>query len=177
MDDIASQLNALLNSPEGMEQIKNVANMLGQSAAAPSSSSPAQNQGQQQGGLGNLAGLLSQPGLQETLSSLLGGGGNQAQPGLQNALAGLLGGGGQTQPSPSQSPLGGIDPGMLNSIMKLAPLLSSAQQDDDTTRLLYALRPLLGEDRRKKLDEAVKMLKMMKMLPLLKGSGILGSLL
>lgn len=176
MDDIASQLNALLNSPEGMEQIKNVANMLGQSAAAPSSSSTPQNQSQQQGGLGGLAGLLSQPGLQETLSGLLGGG-NQAQPGLQNALSGLLGGGGQSQPGPVQNPLGGIDPGMLNSIMKLAPLLSSAQQDDDTTRLLYALRPLLGEDRRKKLDEAVKMLKMMKMLPLLKGSGILGSLL
>ena len=110
MDDIASQLNALLNSPEGMEQIKNVANMLGQSAAAPSSSSTPQNQSQQQGGLGGLAGLLSQPGLQETLSGLLGGG-NQAQPELQNALSGLLGGGGQSQPGPAQNPLGGIDPG------------------------------------------------------------------
>ena len=176
MDDIASQLNALLNSPEGMEQIKNVANMLGQSVAPPSASAP-QNQNQESG-TGNLAGLLSQPGLQEALSGLLGGGGNQS--GLQNALSGLLSGAGQSSPAssaPAQNPLGGIDPGMLNSLIKLAPLLSRVQQDDDTTRLLYALRPLLGEERRKKLDEAVKMLKMMKMLPLLKGSGILGSLL
>ena len=36
-----------------------------------------------------------------------------------------------------------MNPEMLQSIMKIAPLLSSVQQEDDNTRLLYALRPFL----------------------------------
>ena len=39
--------------------------------------------------------------------------------------------------------------------------------------LLLALRPLLGERRRQRVDEAAKMLKLARMLPLLKDTGIL----
>lgn len=63
---------------------------------------------------------------------------------------------------------------MLQSIAKMMPLLSSIRQEDDGTRLLHALRPLLGPARQKKLDESVKLLQMMRLLPLLKGSGFLG---
>ena len=42
-------------------------------------------------------------------------------------------------------------------------------KEDDNTRFISALRPLLSEDRRKKADEAMKFLKLMEMLPLLKG--------
>lgn len=56
----------------------------------------------------------------------------------------------------------------VNMVMRLAPLLQSVSQEDDSTRLLKALRPFLHEDRRAKLDEAVKMLGLMRLLPALK---------
>ena len=58
-----------------------------------------------------------------------------------------------------------------------APLLASANREDDSTRLLAALRPLLGEARQKKLDEASKILKLLHLLPLLKESGVLQNIL
>ncbi len=55
---------------------------------------------------------------------------------------------------------------------KAAPLLSGIQQDTDSTRLLRALRPMLSERRRQKLDQALKLLQFMRVLPLLKSSGL-----
>ena len=81
----------------------------------------------------------------------------------QNALASLGGLGSNTQ--------------MLGMLTKLAPLLSQVNQEDDSTRLLYALRPLLGAERQKKVDEALKILQMMRLLPLLKESGVFSGLL
>lgn len=98
-------------------------------------------------------------------------------------LAGLLGQTGEkSSPSPSPkpevthnalSPLGSIaDPNMLGTIMKIAPLLQSAGGEDDSTRLLRALKPFLKEERSKRVDGAIRMLGFMKMLPLLKNAGI-----
>ena len=60
---------------------------------------------------------------------------------------------------------------------KLAPLLGQINQEDDATRLLRALRPLLRPARQKKIDEAVKILQLMRFLPLLQGMGGLQGLL
>lgn len=60
----------------------------------------------------------------------------------------------------------------LNTVMKLMPLLSSINKEDKNTKFLGALRPLLSEKRQKKLDESMKMMQMMKVLPLLKDQGI-----
>ena len=94
------------------------------------------------------------------LATMLG-----AQPGVHNE-----------EPSPkppmpdlsalgSPGSLGGSDLGMLSRLM---PMLSSVSRQDDTTRLLSAIRPFLSEERKLKLDEANKLLRMMKLLPLLK---------
>lgn len=72
--------------------------------------------------------------------------------------------------------LGGVSPSMLSMMTKLAPLMSDLNKEDDTTRLLFALRPFLSDERKKKLDEASKILKMMKLLPLVKDIGIFDSL-
>ena len=97
-------------------------------------------------------------------------------------------GGSQNAPAPAQNApngagnalqsllpaLGGAnDNPMMTMLLRAAPLLASANQEDDATRLLAALRPLLGEARRKKLDEAVRILKLLHLLPLLRESGIL----
>lgn len=60
----------------------------------------------------------------------------------------------------------------LSSIAKIAPLLSQVNREDDTTRLLAALRPFLSEEKCRKLDSAKKMLGLMKVLPLLKNEGL-----
>lgn len=56
----------------------------------------------------------------------------------------------------------------LSMMSSLMPLLGSLKADDDTTRLLDAIRPFLGEERRHKLDRAKKLLQMMRLLPMLK---------
>lgn len=53
-------------------------------------------------------------------------------------------------------------------LMSLVPMLGSLKQEDDTTRLLDAMRPFLSEDRRQKLDKAKRLIKVMKLMPLLK---------
>ena len=53
-------------------------------------------------------------------------------------------------------------------LMALAPMLGSMKQEDDTTRLLDAMRPFLSEERRQKLDKAKRLIKVMKLMPLIK---------
>lgn len=71
-------------------------------------------------------------------------------------------------PEPAFSP----DPEMLGRIMKLAPLLSSVNKEDDSTRLLRALKPFLHEERSRRVDSAIRLLGIIKLLPVLKGSGL-----
>lgn len=57
---------------------------------------------------------------------------------------------------------------MTSLLTGLVPMMGRLSKEDDTTRLLDAIRPFLSEERRAKLDKAKKMLKMMKLLPLLR---------
>ena len=134
-----------------------------------------------------LSAMLNDPSTMAQVQSIMGalGGGNsvgQTPAPTQPAV--------QQQPVPAAAPaaanplgaLAGLTSSGLNAetlglVTRLAPMLSSIQQEDDSTRLLHALRPLLGEARQKKLDEAIRLLQMMRMLPLLRQSGILGQLL
>lgn len=59
-------------------------------------------------------------------------------------------------------------PDMMSMMRGLVPLMGSLNSEDDTTRLLDAIRPFLSEERREKLDKAKKMLRMMKLLPLIR---------
>lgn len=63
---------------------------------------------------------------------------------------------------------------MLSAISKLGNVASG---DDDRTALIKALKPLLSEPRQQKADEAIKILRLMQLLPLLRESGLLGNLL
>ncbi len=90
------------------------------------------------------------------------------------------------EPSPPQAPastsnplggLGGITPEALQLVTRIAPLLSKVNQEDDASRLLRALRPLLSAARQKKLDEAIRILQLMRLLPLLRESGLFSGLL
>lgn len=107
---------------------------------------------------GKLAEMLNNP---ETMEQLKG-------------FAGMLGQSASQKEEPEDIPnTSSIPPDTMNTVMKLLPLLSSMNQEDKSTRLLQALRPFLGKERKKKLDEANKLLQMIRLLPLLKSSGIL----
>lgn len=98
---------------------------------------------------------------------------------IQNILGSLGPTGGQPQPTAPnalQSTPQNADP-IMSMLLKAAPLLSAANQEGDDARLLQALRPFLGEQRRRKLDEACRILKILHVLPLLRESGILKNIL
>lgn len=59
--------------------------------------------------------------------------------------------------------------GDLSGLLSLAPLLGSLGQEDQHTALLKALRPYLHDGREKRLDDSLKLLQLLKVLPLLQG--------
>lgn len=61
---------------------------------------------------------------------------------------------------------------MLSAVTRLAPLLASGGEDD-TTRLLSALRPFLSQPRAKRLDEAERLLSLGRVLSIIKESKLM----
>lgn len=148
MDDLTQQINQILSDPQSMQQLQAMAASLGLGASSPAVTTQAGAQPQ------------SAPPTPPP----------QAMPDLSGLLANL-GGGGAPAPGPGGG-LGGLSPDVLQTVGKLAPLLSQVNREDDSTRLLRALRPLLSSARQQKLDEAIKILQMMRLFPLLKNSGL-----
>lgn len=66
-------------------------------------------------------------------------------------------------------------PQLLSLIPKIAPLLSDIGKEDDTTRFLHSLRPFLSDKRKEKLDEASKLIRMMRLFSLIKDTNLLDS--
>ena len=104
--------------------------------------------------------------LSAKLNSLL------SDPDSLSMISSLLGG---NDDAPAES--GGDSGGIMGAdgmeiMLKLAPLLSSFKEEDDNAHLLNALRPHLAGDRQKKLDEAKKIMRIIKLLPHIKDSGL-----
>ena len=73
---------------------------------------------------------------------------------------------GDAEPAPDI--FGGIDPDMLAKIMQIMPLLTNAGEND-RTRLICALKPLLSKSKRKKADEAMQLMRLIEILPMING--------
>ena len=83
-----------------------------------------------------------------------------------------------TQPPKPQSADGGglgMAAELLPTLAKLTPAISALGGDDETTRLLNALRPFVSEEKGHKIDEAKKLLSLLRVIKLLgkDGNGIL----
>ena len=176
MDDLAGKIGEILSNPGAMEQIKSLAGMLGSQAQEAAGDAPPASSA------ANAPAASAGQGLDlSALSSMLGSLGNAAPAppagptgggsGL-GALSSLLGGSGASSGANNS----GMNGDLLSMAVKMGPILGALRQEDDSTRLLRALRPMLRPARQKKLDEALKLLQLLRALPLLKQSGILGSL-
>lgn len=94
----------------------------------------------------------------ELLSSLLGMLGDNPEEKIKSALSSI--GVGQTQEKEEPKEQAGFD---AESILKIGSLLSSLNENDERSSLLTALKPFLSDEKKPKVDSALKLLKLAKM--------------
>ena len=141
MDNLAAQISKLLESPDGMDKIREMASMLmtpePQQAPppAPDNSPPD----------------IDMDKLRDIASTLMG----------QQSAA-------NTNNTPQSSSM--LSPGDMKVMMKLMQALRS-DATDERSRLLMSLRPYLSEKRQARVDSAVKILRLVQLIPLLSESG------
>lgn len=95
---------------------------------------------------------------------------------IKGLTSGLLGGNNKAKEETQKkqdNPLNMLPKDTMQNIMGILPMLNAINKEDESTRLLNSLRPFLGEERRKKLDEAIKLMNIIKLLPIIKNSGLL----
>lgn len=75
----------------------------------------------------------------------------------------------QAQGSPSAAADFKLDPATM---LKIGNIMSQFHQEDDRCSFLNSLKPLISEPRRKRVDEAARLLKLFAVLPNLKDIGL-----
>ncbi|MBR6242262.1 MAG: hypothetical protein IKQ90_02060 [Ruminococcus sp.] len=95
----------------------------------------------------------------------------------------LMSGSGEPSPAPddandiSADSSGGGEFPDISMLMKLGSLAGAVSKNDKNAELLLALRPHLSEERQKKVDKAVKMLRLIAVWNIAKESGFLRDIL
>jgi len=109
-----------------------------------------------------LSGILNDPEsmkrVREMAENLFSSNKEEVKP--QNDFSSLLGGEGMP------------DPKQLELLLGLFSKFKN-NNDDNTSRLLLALKPHLSGDRRERVDTAIKILKLLELLPLIRESGLI----
>ncbi len=90
---------------------------------------------------------------------------------LSTLLSGLTGGAPAAGNNAGNLPISPAD------LAKLGTLFHSAQEETPGAALLRALRPLLRENRQKRVDEALRIMRLLSLWPVLQQSGLLQGLL
>ena len=101
----------------------------------------------------------------ELLNTLIGMLGDNPEQKIAAALS-TLGVGGEENGQPQKSEpetSAGSQGTELDALLQIGNLLSNVNGEDERARLLNALKPFLSEDKRPKVDNAVKLLKLAKM--------------
>lgn len=156
MDDLTSMITQFLGNEENVRQLQSIVSSLGIGA---------------EGGLDSTSQPASSP--QAENASQQGSSPSSSQGPDLSALASLLGGGSDQEVKAPAQDAPGLD---LGSIMMLQKAFSTFNQRDRNVELLRALKPHFSAARAKKVDDAIRILQLIKLLPLIKESGLLGSL-
>ena len=163
MEDISAKLAQILSDDETMQQIMGMVSALGGPGGSPGQQS---GEGERQTADSVLGGL--------DLGALLGalGMGGGASP--EGEGAGGAPESGDFREGPSQGAGGfSFDPAMF---AMLGQMMGAFQERDKNVDLLLALKPYFQEPRQSKVDDAIRIMKLLHLLPLLRESGILGDL-
>lgn len=160
MDDLAEKIQNILSDEESMKQISELAAMLGlggnadNAGTSPSGDSLGTNESSRQSTeeTNQFSGTATSHGADNLLARLLGGGQPQSAP-----------------PAPGDL-FGGLD---IAKLAGLAASLKSSGADDQNIRFILALRPLLSTKKQARADNAIKILRLLNLLPLIKASGII----
>lgn len=155
MDDLNSTLGAILNDPDKMAQLRAVAESLGLNPGGGAPSPPPQQNTAPAGGQGGSGG---NGGIDPAaIASIL--------QNFQNA--GNTGGGGSAS---------GNSPVNLGAIAKITEVLSTFNQADKNVDLLRTLKPHFSPARASRIDDAVRIMQLLRAWPALRDSGLLSSL-
>jgi len=88
---------------------------------------------------------------------------------LKDAAASIFGNSQQKSESEQKAEPKSSSPSGDELTRTLMSVASQMNREDDRTKFISSLRPLLSEERQKKADEAIKFMKLMDLLPLVKG--------
>ena len=102
---------------------------------------------------------------------------SESSPGLGDLL-GILGL--ESSPSHQNNPSSEASEGMdinSNLLGTLGQMIGAYQKPDKNETLLLALKPYLKENRQNKIEEAIKIIKLLRLWPFLRQSGLLENLL
>jgi hypothetical protein len=103
---------------------------------------------------------------------------NQTQPGASAGQPEQSGSGPAVAPkAASEQPSYGTSPPPIDmkTMLLLQQALSAYGKSDRNTELLRALKPHFSPERAKKVDDALRFLQLVRLLPLIKESGLFGS--
>ena len=100
---------------------------------------------------------------------------------IKQAASGIFGGVSENTEDKTpkeQSPqfpqgLSGLGMPDLSQLSQLAPILSAFNSQDERVDFINALKPLLSKERQGKADEAMKLVRLLSVLPLLRERGIM----
>jgi hypothetical protein len=167
MDDLMGKLSEVLNDPQSMQQISQLASAITkQNTDLPPANAPAEN------GFEGFDGSNGSPDISAMLSSLFSGAqGNEASAvgAEKSAGGGIVGNANNSNNSNSSNNVPDI-----SKIMKITNLISGSAAEDKNIALLLAMKPLLKEENQVKIDRLVKIFKIMNAYPLIRDSGLLG---
>lgn len=74
---------------------------------------------------------------------------------------------------PNMPDLSGLGMPDLSQLSALVPVLQAFNKPDERLEFINALKPLLSQERRQKADEAMKLVRLVSVLPLLRERGIM----
>lgn len=188
---LGAMVSEILQDPQKLQQFQQMAASLGLGSNPPPASvnntntannSPdlsgllaALNNANSNNSAGNNNVASSAPDLSGLLAALNNSSsataGNSNASGSAPDLSSLLAALGGTNSGLAPKGNTGPDPAMLQKIMQAMQLFS---QENPKVELLRALRPLLSEKRAKKVDDAIRIMQLMQVLPMLKESGLFG---
>jgi hypothetical protein len=164
MDDLMGKLSEVLNDPQSMQQISQLASAITkQNTDLPPANAPAENGFE---GFDGSDGSNGSPDISAMLSSLFSGAqGNEASAvgAEKSAGGGIVGNANSSNNVPD-----------ISKIMKITNLISGSAAEDKNIALLLAMKPLLKEENQVKIDRLVKIFKIMNAYPLIRDSGLLG---